>query len=103
MDGTILAMFLLYDVDNIPDPVIVHAGENILTGIDCAEPEAEAKLKELKFDNAVGSDGFLSKVLKAVAEGVVPHSCQIFDLGPSAEVSLNFGRLPYPLKGSTHR
>ena len=27
------------DVNNIPVPVIVHAGENPLTDIDCAEPE----------------------------------------------------------------
>ena len=72
-------VFTVEDIDNIPDPVIVHAGENTLTDIDCAEPEVEAKLKELKPDKAAGSDGFLPKVLKAVAGGVVPHLCQIFN------------------------
>ena len=66
-------VFTVEDVDNIPDPVIVHAGENTITDIDCAELEVEAKLKELK------PDGFLPKVLKAVADGVVPHLCQIFN------------------------
>ena len=40
-------IFTVGDIDNIPDPVIVHAGENTLTDIDCAKPEVEAKLKEL--------------------------------------------------------
>ena len=52
-------VFTDYDVDNIPDPVIVHAGENTITDIDCAKPEVQAKLKELKPDKAAGSDGFL--------------------------------------------
>ena len=71
-----LAVFSLLQM-NIPDPVIVHAGENTLTDIDCAEPEFEAKLKP---DKAAGSDG-LPKVLKPVADDVVPHLCQIFDHG----------------------
>ena len=54
-------VFTVEDIDNIPDPVIVHAGENTLTDINCAEPEVEAKLKELKPDKAAGSDGFLPK------------------------------------------
>ena len=62
-------VFTVEDVDNIPDPVIVHAGEKTITDIDCAEPEVEAKLKELKPDKAAGSDGFLPKVLKAVVDG----------------------------------
>ena len=65
-------VFTVEDVDNIPDPVIVHASENTITDINCAEPEVEAKLKELKPDKAADSDGFLPKVLKAVADGVVP-------------------------------
>ena len=72
-------VFTVEDVDNIPDPVIVHAGENTIIDIDCAEPEVEAKLKELKPDKAAGYDGFLPKILKAVADGVVPHLCQIFN------------------------
>ena len=72
-------VFTVEDIDNIPDPVIVHAAENTLTDIDCAEPEVEAKLKELKADKAAGSDSFLPKVLKAVASGVVPHLCQIYN------------------------
>ena len=43
-------VFTVEDVDNIPDPVIVHAGENTLTNIDCALHEVEAKLKEPKPD-----------------------------------------------------
>ena len=46
-------VFTVEDVDNIPDPVIVRAGENTLTNIGCAVrpvPEVEAKLKELKPD-----------------------------------------------------
>ena len=95
-------VFTVEDIDNIPDPSIVHAGENTLTDIDCAEPEVEAKLKELKLDKAAGSDGFLSKVLKAVAGGVVPHLCQIFNRSlTTAEVPQDF-RLPHPQKGSPH-
>ena len=71
-------VFTVEDVENIPDPVIVHADENTLTDIDCAEPEVAVKLKELKPDKVAGYDGFLPKVLKAVADGVVPHLCQIF-------------------------
>ena len=79
------------DVDNIPDPVIIHAGENTLTDIECAEPEVEAKLKELKPDKAAGSNGFLPNVLKAVADGVVPHLCQIFNRSLTmAEVPQDF-------------
>ena len=73
-------VFTVKDVDNIPDPVIVHAGGNIITDIDCAEPKVEEKLKELKPGKAEGSDGFLPKVLKAVTD-VFPHLCQIFDYG----------------------
>ena len=51
-------VFTVEDVDNISDPAIVHAGENILTDIDCAEPEVEEKLKELKPDKAAVSDAF---------------------------------------------
>ena len=77
-------VFTLEDLDNITDPVIVHAGENTITDIDYAKPEVEAKLKELKPEKAAGSDGFLPKVLKAVADGVVPHLCQrsLTDLWP---------------------
>ena len=96
-------VFTVEDIDNIPDPVIVHAGENTLTDIDCAEPEVEAKLKELKPDKAAGSDGFLSKVLKAVAGGVVPHLCQIFNRSlTTTEVPQDFRSAdvcPIPKKG----
>ena len=77
-------VFTVEDVDNIPDPLIVHAGENTLTDIDCAQPVVGAKLKKLKTGKAAGSDSFLPKVLKAVADGVVPHLCQIFDHGRGA-------------------
>ena len=84
-------VFTVEDIDNIPDSVIVHASENTLTDIDCAEPEVEAKLKELKPDKAAGSDGFLPKVLKAVAGGVIPHLCQIFNRSLTmAEVPQDF-------------
>ena len=63
--------------DEHTHPVIVHAGENTLTDIDCAEPEVEAKLKPNK---AAGSDG-LPKVLKPVADDLAPHLCQIIDHG----------------------
>ena len=96
-------VFTVEDIDNIPDPAIVHAGENNLTDIDCAEPEVEAKLKELKPDKAAGSDGFLPKVLKAVAGGVVPHLCQIFNRSlTTAEVPQDFRSAdvcPIPKKG----
>ena len=82
--------------------VIVHAGENTITDIDCAEPEVEVKMKELKPDKAAGSDGFLPKVLKAVAGGVVPHLCQIFDHGRGVPRLSVCGRLPHPQKGSSH-
>ena len=74
-------VFTVEDVNNIPDPVIIHAGENTITDIDCAKPEVKVKLKP---DKAAGSGGFLPKVLKAVADGVVPHLCQIFDHGRGA-------------------
>ena len=96
-------VFTVEDVDNIPDPVIVHAGENTITDIDCAEPEVEAKLKELKPDKAAGFDGFLPKVLKAVPDGVVLHLCQIFNRSlTTAEVPLDFRSAdvcPIPKKG----
>ena len=47
-------VFTVEDVDNIPDSVIVHAGEYTITDIDCAEPDVDAKLKELKPDKAAG-------------------------------------------------
>ena len=81
-------VFTAVYIDNIPDPVIVNAGENTLTDIDCAEPEVEAKLKS---DKAAGSDGFLHKVLKAEADGGVPQLCQIFNRSlTKAEVPLDF-------------
>ena len=81
-------VFTVEDIDNIPYIVIVHVGENTLTDIDFAEPEVEAKLKP---DKAAGSDGFLPKVLKAVAGGVVPHLCQIFNRSfTTAEVPQDF-------------
>ena len=84
-------VFTVEDVDNISDPVIVHTGNNTLTDIDYAKPEVEAKLKELKPDKAAGSDGFLPKVLKAVADVVVPHLCQIFNRSlTTAEVPQDF-------------
>ena len=96
-------VFTVEDIDNITDPVIVHAGENTLTDIDCAEPEVEAKLKELKPDKAAGSDGFLPKVLKAVAGGVIQHLCQIFNRSlTTAEVPQDFRSAdicPIPKKG----
>ena len=96
-------VFTVEDVDNIPDPVIVQAGENTLTDIDCAEPEVKAKLKP---DKSAGSDCFLPKVLKAVADGVVQHLCQIFNRSfTTAEVSLDFWSsviCPIPKKGSPH-
>ena len=72
-------VFTVEHVDNIPDPVIVHGCENPLRDIDCSEPKAESKLKELNPVTAAGSNGFLPKVLKAVADGVIPHLCQIFN------------------------
>ena len=54
-------VFTVEDIDNIPDLVIVHAGENTLTDIDCAEPEVEAKLKELKPDKAADSERLLAQ------------------------------------------
>ena len=95
-------VFTVKDIDNIPDPVIIHAGENTLTDIDCAEPEVEAKLKELKPDKAAGSDIFLLKILKAVADGVVQHLCQIFDHGRGAPRLSVCGHLTYPQKRSPH-
>ena len=96
-------VFTLEDLDNITDPVIVHAGENTITDIDYAKPEVEAKLKELKPEKAAGSDGFLPKVLKAVADGVVPHLCQIFNRSlTTAEVPKDFRSAdvcPIPKKG----
>ena len=69
-------VFIVEGVDNIPDPVIVHAGENTLTDKECAKPEVEAKLQPGK---AAGSYGFLPNVLKAVANGVVLYLCHIFN------------------------
>ena len=61
-------IFTVDDVDNIPDPAIVYAGENTLTDNDCAKLEVVAK--ELNPDKAIGSDGSLPKALKALADGV---------------------------------
>ena len=96
-------VFAVEDVDNIPDPVIDHGDENTLTDIDCTEPEDEAKQKGLKPDKAADSDGFLPKVLKAVADGVVSHLCQIFNRSlPTVEVPSDFRSAyvwPIPKKG----
>ena len=87
-------VFTVEDVDNTPNPVIVHVSENTLTDIECAEPEVEAKLKELKPDKAAGSDGFLPKVFKAVAGGVVPHLCQIYNTGTGKYIPISLTSVP---------
>ena len=91
------------EFNNYFSNVIVHTGENTLTDINCAEPEVEAKLKELKPDKAAGSDCFLPKVLKAEADGVVSHLCQIFNRSlTTAEVPQDFRSAdvcPIPKKG----
>ena len=95
-------VFTVEEENNITDPVIVHAGENTITDIDCSKREVQAKLKDLKTDKAAGSDGFLPKVHKSVADGVVPHLCQIFDHDRGAPRLSVCGRLPHPQKGSPH-
>ena len=65
----IVNVFTVEYVDNIPDPVIIHAGENSLTDVDCAE--TEAKLNKLKSNKADGYDCFLPKVLEAVADNKI--------------------------------
>ena len=79
------------------------ASENTLADIDCAEPEVEAKLKELKPDKAARSNGFLPKVLKVVVDGVVPQLCPNFNRSlTTAEVPLDFWSAdvcPIPKKG----
>ena len=88
-DGEMAREFnnLFSNVFTVEDSTVEDVFSNALTvftvllprqDIDCAEPEVEAKVKELKLDKAAGSDGFLPKVIKAVADGVVPHLCQIF-------------------------
>ena len=96
-------VFTVQGFDNIQDPVIYLAGESTLTDIVCNEPEVETKLKELKPDKVASSGGFLPKVLKAVAIGVVVCLSQIFNRSLTTdEVSLDFGSAdvcPIPKKG----
>ena len=70
---------MVENMDNLPDPVVVHAGDT-LRSRDCHESEILTKLKELKTDKAPGPDGFLPGVLKAVAEGVARYLYPIFNI-----------------------
>ena len=58
-DEEMARVFNTYFCRNIPDPVIIQAGENNLTDIDCSEPEVEVKLKELKPDKAASYGGLI--------------------------------------------
>ena len=74
---------------------MVHAGANTLADFDCNEPEVEAKLKP---DKAAGSDDFLPKVLNAVADGVFPHLCQIYNGSSTSKGATHQKRSPYLMK-----
>ena len=87
------SVFTVENMNNIPDPVVVHAGDT-LRSIDCHEPGILEKLKDLKPDKAPGPDGFLPRVLKAVADGVAPHLCPIFNR------SLATGDVPSDLRSA---
>ena len=85
-------VFTVEDIDNIPELVIIHSSKNMLTDIDCAEPEIEAKLKELKHYKAPASDGFFAKGLAPL-----PDLQQIFDpwtWPPTQEKSLSLSSRP---------
>ena len=47
------SVFTVENMNNLPDPVVVHAGDT-LRSIDCHEPEILEKLKHLKPDKAPG-------------------------------------------------
>ena len=92
LNNYFINVFIVEVVVNIPIPVIVHAHEDTPTAIDCAEPEVKAKLNP---DKAAGSEGFLPKVLKAIADGMVPCLCQIFNR------SLTTAEVPLDLRSAT--
>lgn len=78
--------------DFLPDPVVRYEGEDTLTEVHCTAHEIAAKLKVLKVDKAPGPDGYLPRVLKAVADEVSTHFELIFNK------SLESGEAPRDLK-----
>lgn len=85
------SVFTVEDLHEVPEPVIVYDDVNTLNEIRCTVPEIVAKIGELNPNKAAGPDGFLPKVLKAVADSVAPHLCQIFNRSmTSGEVPLDW-------------
>lgn len=84
------SVFTVEDVVNIPAPVVVYDGLDTLSEIRCTVPEIVAKIGDLDPNKAAGPDGFLPKVLKAVADEIAPHLCQVFNRSlATAEVPLD--------------
>ena len=88
------SVFTVEDVRNIPAPVIVYDGVEVLDEIRCSEPEIAAKIGDLDPNKAAGPDGFLPKVVKSVAVGLAPHLCQIFNR------SLATGEVPLDMRSA---
>ena len=87
-------VFTVEDVAEIPEPVVVYGGDDNLTVIRCTVPEIVAKIGALRPNKAAGPDGFLPTVVKAVAESVAPHLCDIFNM------SLSTGEVPLDMRSA---
>ena len=79
---------------NIPAPVISYDGEDALRQVRCTELEVVAKIRALDPNKAAGPDGYLPKVVKAVADEVGVHLCQIFNR------SLETGEVPLDMRSA---
>ena len=87
-------VFTVEDIADIPEPVIVYDGEDMLTTIRCTVPEIVAKIGALHPNKAAGPDGFLPAVVKSVAESIAPHLCDIFNM------SLSTGEVPLDMRSA---
>ena len=88
------SVFTVENAENIPAPVLIYDGEDTLDEIRCNEPEIVAKIRSIDPNKAAGPDGFLPKVVKAVAEEISPHLCRIFNR------SLITGEVPLDLRSA---
>lgn len=84
------SVFTVEDNDALPEPVVVYDGDDILEEITVTAPMVAAKIEGLDPNKAAGPDGFLPAVVKAVADGIVPHLVGIFNSSLlTAEVPLD--------------
>ena len=73
---------------DVPPPVLQYEGADQLDDVNLAEEEVKEHLARLDPNKAPGPDGFLPKVMKAVAVGLAPHLVRVFRL------SMETGEVP---------